>query len=133
MLDRAALIEVSSSGRVALERAGLTLADDLADLVDDLNDLIAPRGAAFSVRSARSLQRALAANALKPVHALDLVLAQEVLSRVRLLAGDPRDEQLLSRLQSWSQKPECAELTVCAARIADWAEALAAGRDVFQA
>lgn len=133
VLDRAALIEVSSSGRVALERAGLTIADDLADLVDDLNDLIAPRGAAFSVRSARSLQRALAANALKPSHALDLVLAQEVLSRVRLLAGDPRDEQLLSRLQTWSQKPECADLTVCAARIADWAESLAAGRDVFQA
>lgn len=133
VLDRAALIEVSSSGRVALERAGLTIAEELADLVDDLNDLIAPRGAAFSVRSARSLQRALAANALKPVHALDLVLAQEVLSRVRLLAGDPRDEQLLSRLQTWSQKPECAALTVCAARIADWGEALAAGRDVFQA
>lgn len=133
VLDRAALIEVSSSGRVALERAGLTIADDLADLVDDLNDLIAPRGAAFSVRSARSLQRALAANALKPAHALDLVLAQEVLSRVRLLAGDPRDEQLLARLQAWSQKPECADLSVCAARIADWAEALAAGRDVFQA
>lgn len=133
VLDRAALIEVSSSGRVALERAGLTIAEELADLVDDLNDLIAPRGAAFSVRSARSLQRALAANALKPVLALDLVLAQEVLSRVRLLAGDPRDEQLLSRLQTWSQKPECAELTVCAARIADWVEALAAGRDVFQA
>jgi len=133
VLDRAALIEVSSSGRVALERAGLTIADDLADLVDDLNDLIGPRGAAFSVRSARSLQRALAANALKPSHALDLVLAQEVLSRVRLLAGDPRDEQLLSRLQTWSQKPECADLTVCAARIADWAESLAAGRDVFQA
>lgn len=133
VLDRAALIEVSSSGRVALQRAGLTIADDLADLVDDLNELIAPRGAAFSVRSARSLQRALAANTLKPTHALDLVLAQEVLSRVRLLAGDPRDEQLLSHLQAWSQKPECADLTVCAARIADWAEALAAGRDVFQA
>lgn len=133
VLDRAALIEVSSSGRVALQRAGLTIPDELADLVDDLNDLIAPRGAAFSVRSARSLQRALASSGLKPAHVLDLVLAQEVLSRVRLLGGDPRDEQLLSRLQAWSQKPECADLTVCAARIADWAEALAAGRDVFQA
>lgn len=133
VLDRAALIEVSSSGRVALQRAGLTIDDELADLVEDLNDLIAPRGAAFSVRSARSLQRALSAGTLNPALALDLVLAQEVLSRVRLLAGDPRDEQLLARLQAWSQKPECSDLTVCAARIADWAEALAAGRDVFQA
>lgn len=136
VLDRAALIEVSSSGRAALQRAGFTVSDELADLIDDLNDLLAPRGAAFSVRSARSLQRAMEAgqtNGLEPPHALDLVLAQEVLSRVRLLAGDPRDEQLLARLQAWSQRPECADLTVCATRIADWAEALAGGRDVFQA
>ncbi|MFT7722218.1 MAG: AAA family ATPase [Roseateles sp.] len=133
VLDRAALIEVSSSGRVALQRAGLAVPDALADLIDDLNDLLAPRGAAFSLRSARSLQRAMAAGGLAAPQALDLVLAQEVLSRVRLLAGDPRDEQLLARLQDWSQRPECADLAACAARIAGWAEALASGRDVFQA
>lgn len=136
VLDRAALIEVSSSGRAALARAGMALAEATADLIDDLNDLLAPRGAAFSVRSARSLERAVAAGkltGLESARALDLVLAQEVLSRVRLLAGDPRDEHLLKRLQDWAQKPECAGLTVCAARIADWAEALAGGRDVFQA
>lgn len=136
VLDRAALIEVSSSGRAALNRAGLIVTDELADLIDDLNDLLAPRGAAFSVRSARSLQRAMAAgrpSGLEPPQVLDLVLAQEVFSRVRLLSGDPRDEQLLARLQAWSQRPECAELTVCAARVADWAEILASGRDVFQA
>lgn len=136
VLDRAALIEVSSSGRAALARVGMTLGDATADSIDDLNDLLAPRGAAFSVRSARSLQRVVAAgemNGLDQTRALDLVIAQEVLSRVRLLAGDPRDEQLLKRLQDWTQKPECADLTVCAARIADWAEALGSGRDVLQA
>ena len=136
VLDRAALIEVSSSGRAALNRAGVTLADGPAELIEDLNDLLAPRGAAFSVRSARSLQRAVDSGrqvGLEPSRALDLVLAQEVLSRVRLLAGDPRDEQLLKRLQEWSQKPESADLRLCAARIADWVESLAAGRDVFQA
>ncbi len=61
------------------------------------------------------------------------MLVQEVLSRVRLLAGDPRDEQLLSRLQTWTQKPGCAELAGCAARVAGWADLLSAGRDVFQA
>lgn len=136
VLDRAALIEVTSSGRAALSRAGMELGDDVEDIIDELNDLLEPRGAAFSVRSARSLQRAMEAgstNGMGLARALDLVLAQEVLSRVRLLAGDPRDEQLLSRLQAWTQKPGCAELAGCAARVADWADLLSAGRDVFQA
>ena len=136
VLDRAALIEVTSSGRAALSRAGVELGDDLEDVIDELNDLLEPRGAAFSVRSARSLQRAMEAsstNGMGLARALDLVLVQEVLSRVRLLAGDPRDEQLHSRLQEWTQKPGCTELVGCAARIADWADFLSAGRDVFQA
>lgn len=136
VLDRAALIEVTSSGRAALSRAGVELSDDVEDVIDELNDLLEPRGAAFSVRSARSLQRAMEAgstNGMGLARALDLVLVQEVLSRVRLLAGDPRDEQLLSRLQAWTQKPGCAELAACAARVADWADLLSAGRDVFQA
>ena len=136
VLDRAALIEVTSSGRAALSRAGVELGDDVEDVIDELNDLLEPRGAAFSVRSARSLQRAMEAgstNGMGLARALDLVLAQEVLSRVRLLAGDPRDEHLLSRLQAWTQKPGCAKLAGCAARVADWADLLSAGRDVFQA
>ena len=136
VLDRAALIEVTSSGRAALARAGVELGDDMEDVIDELNDLLEPRGAAFSVRSARSLQRAMEAgsvNGMGLARALDLVLAQEVLSRVRLLAGDPRDELLLTRLQAWTQKPGCAELAGCAARVADWADLLSAGRDVFQA
>jgi hypothetical protein len=136
VLDRAALLEVNSSGRAALSRAGVELSDDVEDVIDELNDLLEPRGAAFSVRSARSLQRAMEAgstNGMDLARALDLVLAQEVLSRVRLLAGDPRDEQLLTRLQAWTQRPGCAELAACAARVADWADLLSAGRDVFQA
>ncbi len=136
VLDRAALIEVTSSGRAALSRAGMELGDDVEDVIDELNDILEPRGAAFSVRSARSLQRAMEAgstNGMSLARVLDLVLAQEVLSRVRLLAGDPRDEQLLSRLKDWTQRPGCAELAGCAARVADWADLLSAGRDVFQA
>ncbi len=136
VLDRAALIEITSSGRAALSRAGVELGDDVEDVIDELNDLLEPRGAAFSVRSARSLQRAMEAgstNGMGLARALDLVLAQEVLSRVRLMAGDPRDEQLLSRLQAWTQRPGCAELSGCAARVADWSDLLSAGRDVFQA
>jgi hypothetical protein len=136
VLDRAALIEVTSSGRAALSRAGVELGDDVEDVIDELNDILEPRGAAFSVRSARSLRRAMEAastSGMGLARVLDLVLAQEVLSRVRLLAGDPRDEQLLMRLQAWTQKPGCSELSSCASRVADWGDLLSAGRDVFQA
>lgn len=136
VLDRSALIEVSSSGRGALSRIGIELSDDLAEAVDEINDLLESRGAAFSVRSARSLQRAIEASGVTGIplkKALDLVLAQEVLSRVRLLAGDPRDAQLLALLQTWTQKPGCEELTCCATRISAWTDILSSGRDVFQA
>lgn len=136
VLDRAALIEVVSSGRAALERAGVNLSPELAEVIDELNDLLSARGAGFSVRSARSLQRLAGAQtglAFGFERALDFVLAQEVLSRVRLIAGDPRDERLLSRLQEWSQKPACAGLVLCASRIAGWSELVSGGRDVFQA
>ncbi len=136
VLDRAALIEVVSSGRAALQRAGVQVRSEIAEVIEDLNSLLAPRGAAFSVRSARSLQRALQlgqSTGLSTGQALDLVLAQEVFSRVRLLAGDPRDEQLVVDLGEWVQQGACAGLLRCSDRIAAWAEALRTGRDVFQA
>jgi hypothetical protein len=136
VLDRAALIEVMSSGRIALKRAGVQVDEDIEEVIDQLNDALESRGAAFSVRSARSLQKAFniaQESGLSNGQALDMVLAQEVLSRVRLLAGDSRDEQLLHILKNWAQQPSCSELLLCNERIASWDESLRAGRDVFQA
>ena len=136
VLDRSALIEVVSNGRSALKRAGIEVDDEIAEMIEEVNGFLEPRGAAFSVRSARSLERALLIGkdvGLSTGQALDLVLAQEVLSRVHLQAGDPRDEQLVARLDTWVQQASCKDLLRCSERIADWRESLRAGRDVFQA
>lgn len=134
VLDRAALIEISATGRVALQRVGIEVSKDIEEVVEELNDLLEVRGVAFSVRSARSLMRATQSlGADKTMSILDHVLVQEVLSKVRLMAGDPRDEQLLARLREWGERPACDELMLCRERISVWDESLQAGRDVFQA
>jgi len=134
VLDRAALIEISATGRVALQRVGIEASKDIEEVVEELNDLLEVRGVAFSVRSARSLMRATQSlGADKTMSILDHVLVQEVLSKVRLMAGDPRDEQLLARLREWGERPACDELMLCRERISVWDESLQAGRDVFQA
>lgn len=134
VLDRAALVEVSATGRAALKRIGLSLADDAEEAIEELNDLLEPRGVAFSVRSARSLRLANLYRGDEHVMSnLDHVLAQEVLSQVRLMVGDPRDEALLSRLKEWSERPASVDLMLCRERLSVWEDSLMAGRDVFQA
>ncbi len=64
--------------------------------------------------------------------ALDLVLAQEVMSKIRLLARDPRDEDLIAELERWSGT-HGGRLACCASLIADWADAIGAGQDVVHA
>ena len=134
VLDRSALIEISVTGRSALELVDSDWPVEVKERVEDLNRILESRGVSFSVRSARSLQRAsqsLGADQLLTV--LDHVLLQEVLSKVRLMAGDSRDEKLLRDLLAWSEDERCAALALSRRRIAAWNEALNAGRDVFQA
>lgn len=135
VLDRATLIDIAATGRSALARVGITAVSPLVEeIVEALNMLLEPRGVAFSVRTARSLRGAvehLGGEEVMPI--LDHVLVQEVLSQVRLVAGDPQDEQLVARLKEWSDRSECAELVICRERIEAWLQTLQLGRDVFQA
>lgn len=90
----------------------------IEEVVEELNDVLAPRGVAFSVRSARSLRRAIdELGSDSAISILDHVVLQEVLSKVRLTAGDPQDEQLVTRLKDWSNRDDCAELALCRERI----------------
>lgn len=135
VLDRATLIHISATGRAALERVGISsLSPTIEEVVEDLNDVLEPRGVAFSVRAARSLQHAIASLGEEHVLvALDHVIMQEVLSKVRLLAGDPQDGQLVEQLRDWSNREACANLVLCRERIEHWVQVLQSGRDVFQA
>lgn len=135
VLDRAAIIEVETTGRDALTRLGVELPPDLLGAIEELDDLLAARGAGFSLRSARSLKRILSMPrvSMSVVRAVDFVLLHEVLPRVRLLAGDPRDEQLVGRLGDWSRKSASSQLPTSRSKIAEWVEALEMGHDIIQA
>lgn len=135
VLDRAAIIEVEITSRAALTQSGVELPPYLLGAIEELDDLLAARGAGFSLRSARSLKRILSLprTSMSVDRAVDFVLLHEVLPRVRLLAGDPRDEQLVGRLGEWSRKPGSSLLPASCSKIAEWVEALEVGRDVIQA
>ena len=64
--------------------------------------------------------------------ALDVVLLQQVLTKVRLMVGDPANENLIQGLEEWSENYG-KHLRRCTSLINSWIEALKDGRDVIQA
>ena len=120
--------------RRAIAQAGLELDDAHVNAITDLCFLIRPKGATFSFRTALSLKRCFAHLdhlGVSETDALDLVLLQEVLTKIRLLAGDPADDQLVRDLGLWADG-QGAHLRRCAAAIASWKEMLEEGQDVTQ-
>ncbi|MEW6074072.1 MAG: hypothetical protein AB1726_15930 [Planctomycetota bacterium] len=135
ILDRAAIVNLTLEPRAALEVAHIELDAEQLSAIESLDRRIRRKGASFSVRSALSLRTCLSrreALGLDSWSALDLVLEQEVLSKVRLLARDPLDEEAMENLNEWSQE-DGSRLRRCAVLIEEWKEALASGRDVIQA
>lgn len=136
VIDRSAVIEVTSTVREAMLRVELSVEPGIERVIEELNSLLETKGVAFSVRTARSLKRCeshLDDLGLTFPQLVDVVLANELLTKVRLMAGDPRDEQLLDRLGTWIAREECRPLAQCAKRLETWVELLRNGRDVFQA
>ncbi|MBI5433187.1 MAG: hypothetical protein HZA52_10190 [Planctomycetes bacterium] len=137
VLDRAAVVEVTIDPRHAVQQAGLTLDEEQIEAIGRLDFITSLKGATFSLRSALSLKACaddLPGLGIDLWGAIDLVLVQEVLSKVRLLVGDPADLNMVERLKDWSERegrgknlPECARL------IASWEETLQEGLDVSQA
>ncbi len=135
VLDRAAVVEITIEPRDAIAAVGLELCDDQVDAIADLDFLARGKGATFSLRTSRSLRACVENMDLlgltEPWKAIDLVLAQEVLSKVRLLAGDPEDKALCDSLGKWSE-PLGKHLPECSRLISLWQEMLSEGRDVLQ-
>jgi hypothetical protein len=135
ILDRAAVVEVTIDPRDAVRQAGLAIDAEQSEAIADLDFITSIKGATFSLRSALSLKACadqLSALGLDMWAAIDLVLVQEVLSKVRLLVGDPADLNLVEKLKEWSEGrgknlPECARV------VASWEEMLQEGLDVSQA
>ncbi|NOT32265.1 MAG: hypothetical protein HOP15_17605 [Planctomycetes bacterium] len=135
VLDRAAVIELSIQPHEALRRVGLELEKQELDAIADLDFKLRQRGAVFSYRTAESLKACLGRLAevhLDRTRALDLVLVQEVLSKVRLLAADPADVRLCDELVEWTES-DGKGLLACQRVIAGWREALQSSQDVQQA
>jgi hypothetical protein len=135
VLDRAAVVTLAVAPQEALRRVGLELQKGELDAVADLDFRLRQRGAVFSYRTAESLKACLNRRTelnIDRMRALDLVLVQEVLSKVQLLAADPADLRVCTELVEWTESAGKG-LLECQRVIAEWREALDNGEDVQQA
>ena len=135
VLDRAALVSLPLDAEEVFRRTELELDAEQRQAIVDLDFALRSKGATFSMRTGlalRSCQDSLTAIQLDPWRAIDLVLQQQVLAKVRLLAHDPSDEAVLGKLQEWSDGFG-RRLPRCASVIDGWAECLEDGQDVAQA
>jgi hypothetical protein len=136
VLDRAAIVELTLEARSTLERAALTLEEKQIMAIEELEELLKYKDATFSLRAADSLKRCIEyreqLNLSSIWDALDVVLLQQVLTKVRLLVGDPSNDGLLQGLEEWRESYG-KYLRKCANLISSWGEALKDGRDVIQA
>lgn len=135
VLDRAAIVELDLEPRRAVHLAEAKLGEEQLLPLTELDELLRQRGASFSLRTARSLStclRRLDALGIGVWQAIDLVLVQEVLSKVRLLARDPNDAELMKELKRWSEQ-HGRNLARCSRTIETWSELLDGGADVIQA
>ncbi|MEZ6017315.1 MAG: hypothetical protein R3F49_19535 [Planctomycetota bacterium] len=133
VLDRAAVVTLELTAKEALKRVALPLQEWSVHAIANLDFLLRPKGSPFSIRTARALQRALSIDAsFDEGVVLDLVLLQQVLSKLRLMAHDAADAALLHALNAWAGDLD-GRLPRCAAWIDGCKDALDAGRDVVQA
>jgi predicted cupin superfamily sugar epimerase len=136
VLDRASIIELDLEPRATLQRSKLELEEQQIMSIEELDVLLKYKNAMFSLRAAESLKRCLENLQLLNMNsawdALDIVLLQQVLTKVKLMVGDPANDSLMQGLEDWSESYG-KYLRKSASLINSWAEALKDGRDVIQA
>lgn len=136
VLDRAAVVEVRSTVKSIVQLVELSVDDDQLSALEQVDAILSGIGAGFSVRTALSIRQAHAplgeeGAAEHPMwKSIDFVLLQEMLSKVRLLSGEPRDAQLLESLEDWASGAYGARLASCGSRIADWKSRYLLGADI---
>lgn len=132
ILDRSVVINVDPPYERVLRTLAIELPTEAENAVRDLDFILRSKQCTFSFRAAQSLRAALAPAAnlqLTENQALDLILVQEVFTKLRFLAGDPLDESVLADLTRWAET-HATQLTRCRRLIEEWKTAMEEGRDV---
>lgn len=132
VLDRASIVDVQSDPDRAIATARVELEEDQLEAIKELDFRVRHKGATFSVRTALSLKTCLDEReglGLDAWKVLDVVLLQEVLTKVRLLTGDPADLDLVKRLEDWA-RDHAQRLPYAKARIQEFRTLLESGNDV---
>ena len=138
VLDRASIVELTLEPRGTLENSKLTqeLEETQIMAIEELDALLKYKNAMFSLRAAESLKRCIDNLQFLEMSstwdALDVILLQQVMTKVRLMVGDPANDSLMQSLEEWSESYG-KFLRRCASLINSWSEALKDGRDVIQA
>lgn len=136
VLDRTSIVELSLEPRTTLDRAKLELEEKQIMSIEELDALLKYKNAMFSLRAAESLKRCLDNMQTLDMNstwdALDIVLIQQVLTKVRLMVGDPGNDSLMQGLEEWTENYG-KYLRRCANLVNSWTEALKDGRDIIQA
>ncbi len=136
VLDRTSIVELSLEPRTTLDRAKLDLEEKQIMSIEELDALLKYKNAMFSLRAAESLKRCLDNMQILDMNstwdALDIVLIQQVLTKVRLMVGDPGNDSLMQGLEEWTENYG-KYLRRCANLVNSWTEALKDGRDIIQA
>ena len=135
VLDRAAVIDVTTDPGSVLDRLGMDLLDEQREAIKDLSFVIRRNGAVFSYRTGRSLKAVFEKRdqlGFDSWGCIDVVLRLELLSKVQLAAGDPESADLLKQVTEWGRR-YLAKLPQCIETISNWREGLEEGRDVGQA
>jgi len=136
VLDRASIVELNLEPSATLGRVRLELDEQQVMAIEELDALLKYKGAMFSLRTADSLKRCieglddLGVSSVWDV--LDIILLQQVLTKVKLMVGDPSNDSLMQGLEEWTENYG-KYLRKCANLINSWAETLKDGRDVIQA
>jgi hypothetical protein len=136
VLDRTSIVELSLEPRTTLDRAKLDLEEKQIMSIEELDALLKYKNAMFSLRAAESLKRCIDNMQILDMNstwdALDIVLIQQVLTKVRLMVGDPGNDSLMQGLEEWTENYG-KYLRRCANLVNSWTEALKDGRDIIQA
>jgi hypothetical protein len=124
LLDKAALIRLDITPRTALESSAVTLEKKLVTAIESLDECMRELGAGFNFSTAQSLKTGLAqaeAQGLDSWGVLDLVLCQELVSKLELSASPELPAELGARLAKWCSGPG-KKLPQSVRRLIRWAE-----------